>query len=570
VICVDLAGVTVRRPDRTLIADLSLTVGSGDRIGVVGLNGSGKSTLLRLVTGALTPDAGTVRFGRGVRVSVLDQDAALPPGAVLDAVGGGWEAEAVLDRLGMGAFADRHVSTLSGGQAKRVALAASLVHEADLLVLDEPTNHLDVDAIEWLTARLARFTGALVLVTHDRHVLDDLTTRIVEIDRGATYVHGGGYRSYLDGRALREEQAASNEQKRRNLARTELAWLRRGAPARTSKPKARIDAATALINDRPQGAARSGDLGDALGSLGSTRLGSKVVELHDVGHRFGLDDAPWLFRHLDLVVEPGDRLGIVGPNGAGKSTLLDVIRGALVPVEGRIEVGTTVRFGMHDQLGVSLDPALKVREVFEDARLMDRFWFTGETQHALVGELSGGERRRLQLLATLAAKPNVLILDEPTNDLDLDTLRVLEDFCDDWAGALVVVSHDRAFLERTVEQVVAISGDGTARLVRGGYAAWLEQRRSAPFDARPAASRPSTMKAPPRRTTSTLNRLMAQAERALDAAVSRRDALAAELQSTTDHVRITTLSTDLAVASADVNVAEERWLELAAEAEDAR
>jgi ABC transport system ATP-binding/permease protein len=578
VICVDLAGVTVRRPDRTLIGDLSLTVASGDRIGVVGLNGSGKSTLLRLVTGALQPDDGTVRFGRGVRISVLDQEAAPPPGTVLDAVGGGWEAEAVLDRLGMGGLFDRDVGTLSGGQAKRVALARSLVTECDLLVLDEPTNHLDVDAIEWLTARLARFAGALMLVTHDRHVLDDLTTRVVEIDRGAIYVHTGGYRSYLDGRALREEQAASAEQKRRNLARTELAWLRRGAPARTSKPKARIDAATALVNARPQAAARSGDLGDALGSLGATRLGSKVVELHDVGHRFGSSDGPWLFRHLDLVIEPGDRLGIVGPNGAGKSTLLDIMRGALVPAEGRVEVGTTVRFGMHDQLGASLHSALRVREVvagparqpdFEDARLMDRFWFTGETQYALVSELSGGERRRLQLLATLAAKPNVLILDEPTNDLDLDTLRVLEDFCDDWAGALVVVSHDRAFLERTVEQVVAISGDGTARLVRGGYAAWLEQRRAVLPTARPTTTAPAP-KPVPRRTTSTLNRLMAQAEKTLDAAVTARDALATELQSATDHVRITALSTELAVASAAVDAAEERWLELAAEAESAR
>jgi ABC transport system ATP-binding/permease protein len=441
VICVDLDGVTVRRPDRTLLADVSFTVSTGDRIGVVGLNGSGKSTLLRLLTGAATPDEGAVRFGRGVRIAVLDQEAALTGATVREAAGAGWESEAVLDRLGMGELLDRDLTALSGGQAKRVALAKALVAECDLLVLDEPTNHLDVDAIEWLEARLARFTGALVLVTHDRHVLDNLTNRIVEIDRGATYVHAGGYRSYLDGRAEREERAASAERTRRNLARTELAWLRRGAPARTSKPKARIDAATALIAERPQAAARVGDLSDALGSLGTTRLGSKVVELRDVGHRFS-DTGPWLFRHLDLEVDPGDRIGIVGVNGAGKSTLLRVITGELTPAEGEVEVGSTVRFGMHDQLGASLDPEMRVREVvagptrspdFEDARLMDRFWFTGETQYAKVAELSGGERRRLQLLATLAAKPNVLLLDEPTNDLDLDTLRVLEDFCEDWS-----------------------------------------------------------------------------------------------------------------------------------------
>ncbi|HEY9557544.1 MAG TPA: ABC-F family ATP-binding cassette domain-containing protein, partial [Acidimicrobiales bacterium] len=386
-ILVDASGVAVSRPGKPLFADLSVTVATSDRLGVVGINGCGKSTLLKVLAGTVEPEAGTVRRGRGARVSVLDQDAPLPPGTVQSVVGAGWEGEAVLDRLGMGSALDVDVTTLSGGQIKRVALARALVavggeggqaDDGDLLILDEPTNHMDLDGIAWLEDWLARFPGGLVLVTHDRHVLDRVATSVLEIDRGRAYVHVGGYQSWLDGRAEREVRSAEAETKRQNLARAELAWLRRGAPARTRKPQARIDSATALVNARPEAAARSGDLPL---HVETPRLGDQVVELHGVGDGYG---DRWLFRGLDLALDPRERLGLVGPNGAGKSTLLDVIAGRRAPREGSVVTGSTVQLSVYDQRGADLDPKQRVREAiagpsrqpdWTDARLLEAFWF---------------------------------------------------------------------------------------------------------------------------------------------------------------------------------------------------
>ena len=399
----------------------------------------------------------------------------------------------------MGGRLDETVATLSGGEAKRVALARALTevgppNEAGddvLLVLDEPTNHLDIDAIAWLEQRLAAHRGGLLLVTHDRHVLDRVTTRIVELDRGAAYVHEGGYAGYLEARAEREAQAVRQESNRRNLARAELAWLRRGAPARTSKPKARIEAATAIVEGRPQAAARAGELD--LG-FGARRLGDHVIDLAGVGHRF--DDGPWLFRGVDLSVDPRERLGIVGPNGAGKSTLLEAIAGRLTPAEGTVVHGATVALGIYDQQATTLDPTMTVERAvagplrppdWEDARFLERFWFDADAQRAPIGLLSGGERRRLQLVLTLRAKPNVLLLDEPTNDLDLDTLRVLEDVLEEWPGAVIVVSHDRAFLERVAADVLVIDEHHRGRRVPGGVGGW-EARRGLRAAAASAAS----------------------------------------------------------------------------------
>jgi ATP-binding cassette subfamily F protein uup len=580
VILVDAAGLAARRPDRALFEGLSVTLADGDRLGVVGINGTGKSTLLRALAGVGPVDEGVVRFGRGVRVGYLGQDTGLPPGSVRDVVGGGWRGEAALDRLGMAALAGRDVAALSGGQAKRVALARLLVHDHDLLVLDEPTNHLDLDGVEWLEDRLAAHAGGLVLVTHDRHVLDLLTTRVLELDRGRAHLHvprgehaGSGYAAYLAARAEREERAAAAEDVRRNLARRELEWLRRGAPARTRKPKARIAEATALVEGRAAPAVRPGDLDFA---LGSARLGSKVVELRGVRAGYG---GPDVLAGVDLLVEPGDRVGIVGPNGAGKSSLLDVVAGRLAPTAGTVEVGSTVVVGYHDQLGRTLDPAVTVREAVagphrqpdhETSALLRRFWFDADAQRAPVATLSGGERRRLQLLLVLAAQPNVLLLDEPTNDLDLDTLRALEDFLDGWPGAVVVSSHDRTFLDRVVEEVVMLPGDGTARLVRGGYAGWRAEHDAARVATSaaakaPPAARPERARAG--RSPSTLRRLLGEAERALAAATARADELATALGGEADHARLAALSHDLDAAHADVAAAEERWLDLAAEAE---
>ena len=577
-ILVDVAKAAVRRPDRPLFEELSVTVHAGDRLGVVGRNGSGKSTLLRILAGVAEPEEGVVRRGRDVHVGYLDQEPVLPPGSVRAAVGQHWEAAAILEHLGMGPVADDDVATLSGGQTKRVALARVLVAEVDLLVLDEPTNHLDVEAIAWLEARLAAFRGGLVLVTHDRHVLDRVTTRILELDGGGAFVHDGGYASYLSARAERAERDASAEAVRRNLAKAELAWLRRGAPARTRKPKARIAAATAVVEGGPAAARGAApDLAAAGRGVTTPRLGDLVVTLTGVGHRFG--DNPWLFRNLDLDLEPGGRLGVLGPNGSGKSTLLDVVAGRLVPVEGTLRTAPTVRLGYYRQAGVELDPAQRVREAvawpasqpnWEQARLMEQFLFDADVQRAPIATLSGGERRRLQLLLVLTRMPNVLLLDEPTNDLDLDTLRALEAHLETWPGSLVVVSHDRALLERTVEDVLVLDGRGGSRVAPNGYAGYATTRHApgpAPARSKPAPGGAPRATAAKPRSPSTLRRLIAVAERTMAEAQETRDRLAGELGALDpgDHVALAAAAQALAEAEAALGAAEERWLELSEE-----
>ncbi|CAB4323962.1 MAG: ATP-binding cassette domain-containing protein [Actinobacteria bacterium] len=596
-ILVDLEAVTMTRPGRPLFTDLSFTVSSGDRIGIVGLNGCGKSTLLSVLTSEQDPESGAVRRGRGVRIASLPQRPVLPAGPVLAAVEAAaeqaWEAAAVLDHLGMSALLDADTSRLSGGQAKRVALARALVAESDLLVLDEPTNHLDIDAIAWLEERLETYRGGLIMVTHDRHVLDRVTTKVLELDRGRGYVHDGGYDAYLEGRAEREDQAASNESTRRNLAKKELAWLRRGAPARTSKPKARIEAATSIVESRAEPAARSGipDLW-----FGTPRLGDKVVELEGVSFSHGGEQASEnpLFTGVDLALDPRERLGLVGPNGVGKSTLLDLIAGRRQPLAGTVEYGSTVRIGYYDQVGVTLDPKQRVRDAvtgghrlpdWQDAALLESFWFDADAQWAPIELLSGGERRRLQLLLVLAAKPNVLLLDEPTNDLDIDTLRVLEEFLDDWPGALIVVSHDRAFLERTVADVMVMDGHSRPSRRAGGYARWEDERRanrikgrasaspSRPAKPASSASTASTKRAKPvnaPRSASTLRHLMKEADKAIARLARRREALEADLATkaaTAAHSELTELGAQLAAVNAELATTEESWLALAEEAE---
>ena len=578
VILVDLDRVGAARPGRPLFEDLSLTVSSGDRLGVVGINGTGKSTLLRVIAAAAEPETGRVRRGRGVRIGLLDQRPALPAGAVRSAVGEGWEAAAVLEHLGMGPLVDADVATLSGGQLKRVALARLLVEESDLLVLDEPTNHLDIDAIAWLEERLARHRGGLVLVTHDRHVLDRVTTRVLELDRGGAFMHEGGYAGYLEGKSRREEQAATSETTRRNLARKELAWLRRGAPARTRKPRARIEAATAIVEGSAPAAARQGEL-DL--HVGTPRLGDKVVELKGVGHAYD-GNAP-LFEGLDLALDNRERLGIVGANGTGKSTLLDIIAGRRSPTSGIVELGPTVRLGYYDQQGEELDPTMRARDAVagptrqagvDESLLLERFWFDRDAQWAPIATLSGGERRRLQLLLVLAQRPNVLLLDEPTNDLDLDTLRVLEDFLEDWPGALVVVSHDRAFLERVVEDAVALDGRGHASRVAGGYAAWEAARRARPAMVEPAdrvRTRPpragrAVPEARGNRPPSVVTKMLRQAEREVADLENQQTKLMDELAAAgSDHEELARVGHALAEVQGRLAAAEERWLELAEE-----
>ena len=579
---VDLQEVVVRRVDKVLFERLSLTISDGDRVGVVGVNGTGKSTLLRIVSGAEIPEEGHVRRRRGSRVGFLEQVPELPPGTVRAAVGEGWEAEAALDRLGMSSCIDSRVTDLSGGQAKRVALARVLTHPAELLVLDEPTNHLDLAAVAWLEHRLRAFRGGLVLVTHDRHLLDRITTRMLELDRGHAYVHEGGYASYLEARAEREEKASSDESTRRNLARRELAWLRRGAQARSRKPQARIQAAVRLIENRP---AAAPPLMAVEAERVTPRLGDLVIECDGVGYRY--DDGPLVVSGVDLVLGRRERLGIVGANGTGKSTLVDLLAGRRDPTVGKVTVGPTVVPGYYDQLGSTLDADARVQDLvagphrspgaLADVELMRRFLFTGDLPYARVGTLSGGERRRLQLLLVIAGRPNVLFLDEPTNDFDLDTLRALEDFLEGWPGALVVVSHDRTFLDRTTERLVAVGSDATVAAVPGGVAGWVaryeygDARRAAPRASLPS----STGTAPTNRGHGTdtggrpspIGRLMREAEKDLTRLTGRRDEIMASLVEAADHVEMKRLGDELAVTQAELEQAEDAWLALAEEAE---
>ncbi|MGI9603188.1 MAG: ABC-F family ATP-binding cassette domain-containing protein [Acidimicrobiales bacterium] len=577
-ILIDADKVSMRRPGRPLFVDASITVSTGDRIGVVGLNGAGKSTLIRVLTGRVEPESGSVRVGRGVRMAMLDQRPDLGEGTVREAVGAGWEGEAVLDRLGLGARLDDVVTTLSGGDSKRVALARTLVEPADLLVLDEPTNHLDIDGIAWLESHLETFKGGLILVTHDRHLLDRVTTRVVEVDRGDIFVHDGGYGAYLEAKAAREAAAAEAETKRRNLARQELAWLRRGAPARTRKAKARIRSATELIDDGPRAAARAGEL-DL--HFGTPRLGDQIIDVEGV--TFGYDDEAVLLQAVTLLLHRRERLGIVGVNGSGKSTLLDLMAGRLQPDEGSITVGPTVSLSYYDQVGRSLDPSRRVRDVvagdgepdWRDARLLEQFWFDSDSQFAPVELLSGGEQRRLQLVMTLAEQPNVLFLDEPTNDLDLDTLRSLEDFLEDFPGALVVVSHDRAFLERTVDDVVILDGSGLVARKPGGYEAWEAERRTArsaprkPAPARVPASPAEPTEAAP--SPSTLRFRMKDLERSMRPLEKKRDELMAALDSATgDHEGLARVGSALTEVQESLGAMEEEWLELGEALEERR
>ncbi len=489
---------------RTLLDDVSLGLARGDVIGVVGRNGDGKTTLLRILTGLSEPDAGRVTRTGAVSVGYLHQaDDFSPDSTVRDVIVDGrpdhvWAsdaaARAVVRHLLGDVDLDAPVGSLSGGERRRTALVALMLGNHDLLVLDEPTNHLDVEAVAWLAEHLralqARDTAMLV-VSHDRWFLDAVCTRVWEVHDGVVDPYDGGYAAYVLARAERSRQAAGMAARRKNLLRKELAWLRRGAPARTSKPKFRIEAATTLIADEPPPRDRL-----ELQRFSVSRLGKDVFDLTNVDVAVGAaENRRVLLSDLSWSIGPGDRIGLIGVNGAGKTTLLKLLSGDLQPDRGRVKQGRTLALG-HLQQDVAEDRGdLRVLEAVNELRrttqlasgkessastLLEDFGFTGDKLTTRLSNLSGGERRRLQFLRLLLAEPNVLLLDEPTNDLDIDTLTVIEDYLDTWPGTLLVVSHDRYFLERVCDVTYALMGDGTCVLLPGGVEQYLQTRRDRP------------------------------------------------------------------------------------------
>ncbi|HEX3296130.1 MAG TPA: ABC-F family ATP-binding cassette domain-containing protein [Nocardioides sp.] len=576
---------------RPLLTEVSLGVAASERIGIVGRNGDGKTTLLRVMTGQEPPDEGRVSAARGLQIAHLHQGDTLDDThSVRDAVLAGrpdhvWAAEPrtreIVTELLAGVELDRAVIGLSGGERRRCALAELLLHQHDLLVLDEPTNHLDVEAVAWLAGHLAALPSALVVVTHDRWFLDAVCERTWEVHDGVVDSYDGGYAAFVLARAERQRQAAASEVRRRNLARKELAWLRRGPPARTSKPKFRIEAAEELIADEPPPRDRL-----ELQRFATQRLGKDVLDLEDVdlvrGERTLLSGATWR-------LGPGDRVGIVGVNGAGKSSVLALLDGTLAPTAGRVKHGRTVSVQHLTQTLDVLDPEGRVLATIESIRrvtrtasgdvtassMLERFGFTGDKLTARIGDLSGGERRRFQLLRLLLSEPNVLLLDEPTNDLDIETLTVLEDFLDDWPGTLVVVSHDRYFLERVTDVVHGLLDDGRISLLPGGVDEYLSRRRSlaselaspltAAVPSRQAGSeRPRSGSAEERLARKTLARV----EKRLEQVAARETEMNAEvLAHASDHERLGVLGARLAELTEEREALEAEWLEAAEQLE---
>jgi ATP-binding cassette subfamily F protein uup len=580
--------------ERVLLDRVSLGVSAGQRIGVVGRNGAGKTTLLAALAGVGDLDSGRATRAGGVTVGYLPQAERLA-GPVSAAVFGSlaeheWatdpRARAVVGALLSDIDVSADVGDLSGGERRRTALAALLLGSYDLLLLDEPTNHLDIEAISWLAGYLREQAASCVIVTHDRWFLDAVTEETWELADGKVHAYDGGYSAYVLARAERARVAAVADQRRRNLLSKELAWLRRGPPARTSKPKFRIEAANALVADEPP--ARDGV---ELARVAAARLGKTVLELEDVsvtaGSRPLLSDVSWQ-------LGPGDRVGIVGANGTGKTTLLRLLSGALpvpsagpVASTGHVVTGSTVQLGYLTQEPPQVDAGLRVLEAAEQVRssavigkrelsasqLLERLGLRGDRQWTRVGELSGGERRRLQLMLMLLAEPNVLLLDEPTNDLDIETLTELEDLMDGWPGSIVVVSHDRYFLERVTDHVLAIV-DGQLAFLPGGVEEYLELReraaagpgsrkQAAAAGANPPSSRPGPSSAARQRAgQKELTRLERQIARLTDTEAHLSLALA---ENASDYVRLVELGAELRAVQAERAELEERWLVVAEE-----
>ncbi|TDC69662.1 ABC transporter ATP-binding protein [Actinomadura sp. GC306] len=597
---INLENVAKSYGPKPLLDAVSLGLDEGDRVGVVGRNGGGKSTLVSVVARETEPDSGRVTHTRGLRLGLLSQRDEFPEGATVRSVvlgdraehewAGDVRARDVLGGLVPDLDLDAPLAGMSGGERRRVALARLLVPDSDLLLLDEPTNHLDIEAIAWLARHLKDRGTALLVVTHDRWFLDEVTERTWEVVDGRVERYEGGYSAYVLAKAERSRIAAATEAKRQNLLRKELAWLRRGPQARTSKPKFRVDAAQALIADEPPPR-------DAveLTRFATARLGKTVYDVEDVTVAVGEGDTRrTLFDGMTWRIGPGDRIGLVGVNGSGKSTLLRLLDGSVAPLAGKVVRGKTVQLAHLSQNLEDLDPARRVLESVEEIRrritvgkrewtasqLLERLGFQGDRQWTPIGDLSGGERRRLQILRLLMGEPNVLLLDEPTNDLDIETLTEVEDLLDGWPGTLLVVSHDRYFLERITDHVVALLGDGRVSMLPGGVDEYLERRAAgdAPKPARsagaatpaakvaPAAAKPKAGGAKPKaggqdwKARKELDRLERRLEKLTGQEAALHEQLAAHA---TDYTKLQELDARLKDVQAEAAAVEEEWLMLA-------
>ena len=473
--------------EKTIYEDASFGIQQGDKIGIVGINGTGKSTLLRMIAGEETPDEGQIIRQNGLKIAYIPQNPVFPEGedirsyALSERNGEDWQVESNLTELGITDL-DQEIAHLSGGQKRKVVLAKTLAGDFDVLLLDEPTNHLDGEMITWLEEYLRGYRGTILMVTHDRYFLDRVTNRILEISRGKMYGYDADYSGFLELKAAREEMELASERKRQSILRMELEWAKRGCRARSTKQRARLERLEALKN----GKAPAQDQTVELGSV-ETRMGKKTIELHHVSKRYGDKK---ILEDYSYIVLKNQRLGIIGPNGCGKSTVMKLIAGLEEPDSGKIEIGETVRIGYFAQEEQHMDDGQRVIDYVKDiaeyitttdgkisaSSLLERFLFTPDMQYAPIGKLSGGEKRRLYLLGVLAENANVLLLDEPGNNLDIPTLTILEDYLNSFSGIVIAVSHDRYFLDNIADRILELGGEGHVTQYEGGYTDYLEAK----------------------------------------------------------------------------------------------
>ena len=632
---ITLENFTKSYGEKTLFAGIDFSMDAGDKVGIVGVNGTGKSTFLKAVAGLIPVDAGEMTSMRGLRIEYLAQDKTFAPAntilmevfrgtsplmqalrgyelamAELAAAPGdnqlqqkimqytatideldGWQlegaAKTVLTKLGLVDFTAK-AGALSGGEQKRLALATALIQPCDLLILDEPTNHLDSDTIAWLEEYLRSFKGALLMVTHDRYFLDNTSTKILELDKGQAYTYTGNYSAFLEQKAARLEREQSSEQKRQNFLRNELKWLRRGAQARSTKQKARIQRYEEVKSQSVSLANNTVEIG-----LAGSRLGRTVIELENVSYEV---DGRTIVKDFTYTVLRHDRVGILGANGTGKTTLLNLIAGKLTPTAGTVTIGQTVKIGYFAQQASDMDERLRAIEYVKEAahfitladgtrisasQLMERFLFPGDLQWTPISRLSGGEKRRLYLLRVLMEEPNVLLLDEPTNDLDLETMAVLENFIDDFAGAIIFVSHDRFFVDRLADKVFAYEAGGRLRMYSGGYSYYKEKLaeqeavqaentvREKPAKAKAAA--PQAKAAPPAKKKFTFKEQKEYAEIEGIIASKEGELKVVQLQmaeNATDFTRLNELAAEEKRLTAELEQLMERWTYLEEIAEE--